>query len=284
MSLVGLQKRRRFRHFIFTLFSLLSMVVMIAIMIAVLSMLLIKGAYVFITMPILLASTPGPTSSGGLLNALYGSIIMTSIAMLIATPVGVLIAYYFIDAGRGQHLTQVIRFLSDVLLSIPSIIVGLFIYVVVVQASGHFSAWAGICALFIIALPIIIRTTEDVLSLLSDPLREAAYALGAPRWQVARLIIFHGARTGVITAMLLAMARIFGETAPLLFTALNNQFFSSDLNQPMASLPVVIFQFAMSPYTNWQDLAWAGALLLTMLVLITSIIARCLMNKRGTST
>ena len=283
MSLLSLQRRRRFHNQIFSCFCILSFALSIALIFAILSMLIIKGGPVFFKMPVFIASTPGPSSTGGLLNAIYGSVIMTFIAMLIATPAGVLIAYYFIDTGRGQRLTKIVRFLSDVLLSVPSIIVGLFIYAIVVQTMGHFSAWAGICALVIIALPIIVRTSEDVFSLSCDPLREAAFALGAPRWQVARLIIFHGARSGVVTAMLLAMARIFGETAPLLFTALSNQFFSADLNQPMANLPVVIFQFAMSPYASWQDLAWAGALILTTLVLLTSITARCLMTKRRLS-
>ncbi|HMM15745.1 MAG TPA: phosphate ABC transporter permease PstA [Parvibaculum sp.] len=225
-------------------------------------------------------STPPPGSAGGLLNAIYGSAVMTGLAILAATPVGVLAGTYLSEYGRGSRIASFVRFINDVLLSAPSIIIGLFVYGIVVVRMGHFSAFAGIVALAIIALPIIVRTTEDMLALIPDALREAAAALGAPKWKIIVKVSYRAAFQGILTGVLLAVARVSGETAPLLFTALNNQFWSSDLNAPMANLPVVIFQFAMSPYADWRELAWGGALLITATVLALNIVARVLTKKR----
>jgi phosphate transport system permease protein len=218
--------------------------------------------------------TPPPGEDGGLLNPIFGSIFMTSLAVAVAMPLGVLAGTYLAEYGRHARIAVVIRLVNDVLLSAPSIVVGLFIYEIMVRQMGHFSAWAGAMSLAIIALPVIVRTTEDMLRLIPDPLREAAAALGAPRWHVISKLAYQAARAGIITGILLAIARISGETAPLLFTALNNQFWSMDPNAPMASLPAVIFQFAGSPYKSWQELAWTGALLITAAVLLLNIVAR----------
>ena len=218
--------------------------------------------------------TPPPGSRGGLLNAIYGSLVMTAIATLIGTPVGILAGTYLAEYSRGSRLAEVIRFINDILLSAPSIIVGLFVYEVVVIRVGHFSGWAGAFALAIIVVPVVVRTTEDMLRLVPDSLREAAAALGAPKWRAVIQISYRAAIQGILTGVMLAVARISGETAPLLFTALNNQFWSTDLNAPMANLPVVIFQFALSPYTDWQSLAWGGALLITTVILTLNIGAR----------
>lgn len=225
-------------------------------------------------------STPPPGSAGGLLNAIYGSAVMTGLAILAATPIGVLAGTYLAEYGRGSRLAEGVRFINDVLLSAPSIIIGLFVYGIVVVRMGHFSAFAGVVALAIIAIPIIVRTTEDMLGLIPDALREAAAALGSPKWKIIVQVSYRSAFQGIMTGVLLAIARISGETAPLLFTALNNQFWSSNLNAPMANLPVVIFQFAMSPYADWRELAWGGALLITVTVLFLNIVARVLTRKR----
>lgn len=224
--------------------------------------------------------TPPPGETGGLLNAIVGSLIMTTLAVLIGTPIGMLAGTYMAEYGRYDRITPTIRFINDILLSAPSIIIGLFIYEVVVTRMGHFSGIAGALALSVIVIPVVVRTTEDMLLLVPNQLREAAAALGAPRWTVIVKVAYSAARTGIVTGILLAIARISGETAPLLFTALNNQFWSTDLNAPMPSLPVVIFQFALSPYENWQKLAWAGALLITLAVLTLSIVARALSTRK----
>jgi phosphate transport system permease protein len=218
--------------------------------------------------------TPPPGSSGGLLNAIFGSVLMTAIATLIATPAGILAGTFLAEYARDSRFGDVVRFANDILLSAPSIIIGLFVYEVMVVRAGHFSAWAGAVALAIIVVPVVVRTTEDMLRLVPDSLREAAAALGAPRWKIIVMIAYRAAVQGMLTGVLLAVARISGETAPLLFTALNNQFWSTDLNGPMANLPVVIFQFAMSPYADWQALAWGGALLITASILCLNIAAR----------
>jgi phosphate transport system permease protein len=218
--------------------------------------------------------TPPPGSEGGLLNAIYGSAIMTLVGILIGSPIGVLAGTYLSEYGRKSRLSTVIRFINDVLLSAPSIIIGLFIYEIVVVTLGHFSAIAGALALAILAIPVTLRTTEDMLNLVPIGMKDASAALGAYPWRTIVSVLYPAARSGIVTGLLLAIARISGETAPLLFTALNNQFWSTQLNAPMANLPVVIFQFALSPYKNWQDLAWAGALIITVSILILSISAR----------
>ena len=224
--------------------------------------------------------TPPPQEAGGLANAIYGSLVMVGLATLIGTPVGVMAGIYLAEYGQKGWLGSVTRFINDILLSAPSIVVGLFIYSTVVARSKTFSGWAGVLALALIVVPVVIRTTENMLTLVPNALREAAYALGMPKWRVISQITLKSARAGVITGVLLAVARISGETAPLLFTALSNQFFTSDLGQPMASLPVTIFKFAMSPYENWQQLAWAGVFLITVGVLALNIAARTLFRQR----
>ena len=220
--------------------------------------------------------TPPPGADGGLLNPIVGSLMMTVLGILLGTPIGILAGTYMAEYGRYAHVTTVVRFINDILLSAPSIVVGLFIYEIMVAPMGHFSGWAGAVALAVIVIPVVIRTTEDMLLLVPNALREAAAALGMPRAYVIRRVAYRAARAGIVTGVLLAVARISGETAPLLFTALNNQFFSSNLNAPLASLPVVIFQFALSPYHDWQRLAWTGALIITLAVLALSISARAL--------
>jgi phosphate transport system permease protein len=224
--------------------------------------------------------TPPPGSAGGLLNPIIGSLILTVLAVAIGTPLGILAGTYMAEYGRYAKLTMVVRFINDILLSAPSIVIGLFVYEIMVARMGHFSAWAGAVALAIIVIPVVVRTTEDMLLLVPNTLREASRALGLPGWIVIRDVAYRAARAGITTGVLLAVARITGETAPLLFTALNNQFFSWNLNAPMASLPVVIFQFALSPYAEWQQLAWTGALLITACVLGLSILARMLASKK----
>ncbi len=219
-------------------------------------------------------TTPPPGSKGGLMNAIYGSLIMTGLATLIGTPVGILAGTYLSEYARHNKLGEVVRFINDLLLSAPSIIIGLFVYELMVVRMGHFSAWAGSVALAIIVIPVVVRTSENMLNLVPIALREAAAALGAPKWKVVVMVSYRAALQGMITGVMLAVARIAGETAPLLFTALNNQFFSTNMNAPMANLPVVIFQFALSPYTDWQSLALAGALLITIAILILNILAR----------
>jgi len=206
---------------------------------------------------------------------------MTVVGTLIGTPIGILAGTYLAEFGKTNKLAEVIRFINDILLSAPSIVIGLFVYEIMVSSMGHFSAWAGAVALSIIAMPVVIRTTEDMLKLVPNTLREAAAALGSPQWKVVLMICYRAARNGMITGVLLAVARISGETAPLLFTALNNQFWSTDMNAPMANLPVVIFQFALSPYEDWQRLAWGGALLITVTILLLNIIARALSSLGG---
>ena len=229
-------------------------------------------------------TTPAPGNAGGLANTIVGSLIMVGLATAIGTPIGILAGTYLAEFAGRRPLGTVIRFINDILLSAPSIIIGLFIYELVVLRVGHFSGLAGALALAIIVLPVVIRTTEEMLKLVPNSLREAALALGAPRWKVVTLIAYRAALNGILTGVLLAVARIAGETAPLLFTALNNQFWSTDLNQPMANLPVAIFQFAMSPYAEWHALAWAGSLLITLGVLALSIVARVLLRKAQTES
>jgi phosphate transport system permease protein len=220
--------------------------------------------------------TPPPGADGGLLNPIIGSLMLTILAVAMGTPVGILAGTYMAEYGKYAKLTVVVRFINDILLSAPSIVIGLFVYEILVAPLGHFSGWAGAVALALIVIPVVLRTTEDMLSLVPKELRESATALGLPRAHVIRFVSYRAARAGIITGVLLAIARISGETAPLLFTALNNQFFSTNLNAPISSLPVVIFQFALSPYADWQRLAWIGALIITFAVLALSITARAL--------
>ena len=224
--------------------------------------------------------TPPPGASGGLLNAIVGSLIMTSLALVIGTPIGILAGTYMAEYGRHDRLTSIVRFINDILLSAPSIVIGLFIYELMVRPMGHFSGISGAIVLAVLVVPVMVRTTEDMLMLVPNTLREAAASIGLPRSLMIRQVAYRAARAGIITGILLAIARVSGETAPLLFTALNNQFFSTDLNAPMSSLPAVIFQFALSPYKDWQDLAWTGALIITLAVLALSILARSLASPR----
>ena len=236
-----------------------------------------------LSLSVLTQTTPAPGSSGGLLNAIYGSLVMTLLGVLIGGPIGILAATYLSEYGRTASLSTVVRFINDVLLSAPSIVIGLFVYTLVVVRMGHFSAIAGVVALGIIVIPVTVRTAEDMLRLIPQSMRHASAALGAQPWRTIVNIVYPAARSGLLTGVLLALARVSGETAPLLFTALNNQFWNANLNQPMANLPVVIFQFATSPYKNWQSLAWAGALLITLFVLFLSVMARLISSMFGAS-
>ncbi len=227
--------------------------------------------------------TPPPGAAGGLLNPIIGSLVMTVLAVLIGTPIGILAGTYLAEYGRHEKISKVVRFINDILLSAPSIVIGLFIYEIMVAPMGHFSGLAGAVALAVIVIPVVVRTTEDMLTLVPDALREAAASIGLPRAHMVIKIAYRAARAGILTGILLAIARISGETAPLLFTALNNQFWSLNLNAPMPSLPVVIFQFALSPYAEWQKLAWTGALIITVTVLALSIIARALASSGRSS-
>lgn len=241
---------------------------------------LLKLGLPALTPAVFMQMTPPPGNAGGLWNAIFGSLLMTGFGTLIGTPIGILAGTYLAEFGQRGWLAPATRFINDVLLSAPSIVIGMFIYAVYVIKVGHFSGWAGSLALSALVIPVVIRTTENMLRLIPDTLREAAAALGAPQWKVVSFVTLRAARAGIITGVLLAVARISGETAPLLFTALNNQFWSSNMNQPMANLPVVIFQFAMSPYHDWQQLAWAGALLITLSVLTLNIVARVLFRQQ----
>ncbi len=231
-----------------------------------------------ISLALFTQDTPPPGSAGGLLNALYGSAVMTILGIFIGAPIGVLAGTYLAEYGRDSRLSMVIRFVNDVLLSAPSIIIGLFIYEVMVVRMGHFSAMAGAVALGVIAIPVTVRTTEDMLRLVPQGMKDASTALGVHPWRTITSVIYPAARSGILTGLLLAVARISGETAPLLFTALNNQFWSTNLNAPMANLPVVIYQFALSPYKDWQKLAWSGALIITLTILLLSIVARFIVS------
>ncbi len=227
-------------------------------------------------------STPAPGSEGGgLANAIVGSLLMVGFAVLVSTPIGIFAGVYLAEYGDTSKTAELTRFVTDIMLSAPSIVLGLFVYAIAVATVGGFSGWAGSLALSLIAVPVVVRTTENMLRLVPGSLREAAFALGAPRWKVATMITLRAAKSGVVTGLLLAVARISGETAPLLFTALNNQFFNTDMTKPMANLPVVIFQFAMSPYDNWIRLAWAGALLITLSVLVLNIVARVYLRDKS---
>jgi phosphate transport system permease protein len=279
---ISLYRRRRRRNWMAQFFSLAATLVGLGWLVLILAVLLWEG-FGGVSSKVFTEMTPPPGSDGGLLNPILGSLIMTGLAVLIGTPVGILAGTYMAEYGRYARTTTVVRFINDILLSAPSIIVGLFIYEVMVAPMGHFSALAGAVALAVIVVPVVIRTTEDMLLLVPNPLREAAAALGMPRAYIIRHVAYRAAKAGIVTGVLLAIARISGETAPLLFTALNNQFWSTNLNAPMASLPAVIFQFALSPYAEWQKLAWTGALIITLAVLTLSIVARAVTASRRPS-
>jgi len=276
----GLYRRRKFRNRFHMTMSLLTAVFGMSWLVLILGMLLVKGVG-GLSLSVFTEMTPPPGSDGGLLNAIVGSLILTFLGVAIGTPVAILAGTYMAEYGRYSKLTNVVRFINDILLSAPSIVIGLFVYGIMVRPMGHFSGIAGSVALAILVVPVVVRTTEDMLLLVPNQMREAAAALGAPRWTVIRQVSYKAAQTGIITGILLAIARISGETAPLLFTALNNQFWSTNVMGPMPSLPVVIFQFALSPYEDWQRLAWTGALLITVAVLTLSVLARVLVSKRS---
>ena len=274
----GYARRKAFNTFMMSLCIVASGIGLAALAL-ILGSLLVKGLG-GLSIAVFTQMTPPPGSAGGLLNAISGSLIMTIIAVVVGTPIGMLAGTYMAEYGRYAWLTTVVRFLNDILLSAPSIVIGLFVYEIMVSPMGHFSAWAGSVALAVLVIPVVVRTTEDMLLLVPDQLREAGASIGMPRMLIITRVAYRAARNGLITGVLLAVARISGETAPLLFTALNNQFFSSNMNAPMASLPATIFQFALSPYKEWQELAWAGALIITLAILALSITARTLASKR----
>ena len=273
-------RRRLWVHRIGISLSFLAMAVGVFFLMWILFTLLIKG-FGAVSLPMFVETTPAPGSEGGgLMNAIVGSLMMVGVATAISTPIGILAGIYLAEYGEESWFAQLTRFVTDIMLSAPSIVVGLFVYAVYVANAKHFSGWAGSFAIALIAVPVVVRTTDNMLNLVPTSLREAAFALGAPRWKVATMVRLRAVKAGVVTGVLLALARISGETAPLLFTALNNQFFSADMNAPMANLPVVIFQFAMSPYDNWRSLAWGGALLVTFSVLGLNILSRTLFNQK----
>jgi phosphate transport system permease protein len=272
--------RRRARSKLMMSLSIGSALLGLTMLAIILGTLLYKGIS-GLNLAVFTEMTPGPGDSGGLLNAIFGSVVMTMIGVIVGTPISILAGTYLAEYGRYRRLAHVVRFINDILLSAPSIVVGLFVYEILVTTMGHFSAIAGSVALAILVIPIVVRTTEDMLRLVPDTLREAAASVGTPRWKMIISIAYRAARTGITTGVLLAVARISGETAPLLFTNLSNQFWSTNLNAPLANLPVVIFQFALSPYEDWQQLAWTGALLITLSVLTLSVFARMLTAKKA---
>ena len=280
---LGLYRRRQLVNFWGLLTSMLAMAVGLAVLFWILFVLFSNG-FASLDWNMFTKDTPAPgTEGGGLRNAIVGSLMIVGLTVLVATPVGILAGIYMAEYGDRSATANVTRFVTDILLSAPSIVIGLFVYAIAVATVGTFSGYAGSLALTLIAIPVVMRTTENMLRLVPGSLREAAFALGAPRWKVSLSVTLRAAKNGVITGLLLAVARISGETAPLLFTALNNQFFNSDMSSPMANLPVVIFQFAMSPYDNWIRLAWGGALLVTMAVLLLNIMARIFFRSNQTT-
>lgn len=279
---IPLYNKRRRRSRIAMVLSLAATLFGLGWLVLILGVLLYEG-FSGLSLKVFTEMTPPPGSDGGLRNPIMGSLILTTLAVVIGTPIGILAGTYLAEYGRHDKLSSIVRFINDILLSAPSIVIGLFIYEIMVAPMGHFSGWAGAVALAVIVIPVVLRTTEDMLMLVPDTLREAAASIGLPRALMITRIAYRAASAGMLTGVLLAVARISGETAPLLFTALNNQFGSLDLNAPIASLPVVIFQFALSPYADWQKLAWTGALIITMTVLALSIIARLIAAPRKSS-
>jgi phosphate transport system permease protein len=280
---LGLYRRRQLVNFWGLLTSMLAMAIGLAVLFWILFVLFSNG-FASLDWNMFTKDTPAPgTEGGGLRNAIVGSLMIVGLTVLVATPVGILAGIYMAEYGDRSATANVTRFVTDIMLSAPSIVIGLFVYAIAVATLGTFSGYAGSLALTLIAIPVVMRTTENMLRLVPGSLREAAFALGAPRWKVSLSVTLRAAKNGVITGLLLAVARISGETAPLLFTALNNQFFNSDMSSPMANLPVVIFQFAMSPYDNWIRLAWGGALIVTMAVLVLNIMARIFFRSKQTT-
>ena len=276
----ALYRRRKFANRIGLTLSMSAMALGLAVLLWILFVLFSNGLAA-VDWKLFTQDTPAPgTEGGGLRNAIVGSLMMLGLTVLVSTPIGILAGVYLAEYGDQSRTAEFTRFVTDIMLSAPSIVLGLFVYAIAVATVGQFSGFAGSLALSLIAVPVVVRTTENMLRLVPGSLREAAFALGAPRWKVATMVTLRAARSGVVTGLLLAIARISGETAPLLFTALNNQFFNSDMTKPMANLPVVIFQFAMSPYDNWIRLAWAGALLITLTVLALNIVARVFFRDR----
>ena len=277
----ALYNKRRLSNRVGLTLSMMAMGLGLAVLLWILFVLFYNGLS-GVDLNLFTKDTPAPgTEGGGLRNAIVGSLMMLGLTVLVSTPVGILAGVYLAEYGDTSRTAEFTRFVTDIMLSAPSIVLGLFVYAIAVATVGHFSGYAGSLALSLIAVPVVLRTTENMLRLVPGSLREAAFSLGAPRWKVAIMVTLRAARSGVITGLLLAVARISGETAPLLFTALNNQFFSADMAKPMANLPVVIFQFAMSPYDNWIRLAWAGALLITLAVLVINIVARVFFRDRS---
>jgi phosphate transport system permease protein len=273
-------RRRLLAHRIGIALSITAMVVGLLFLAWILFTLMIKG-FGALSFAMFTQTTPAPGSDGGgLINAIVGSLLMVGAATLVSTPIGILAGIYLAEYGEESWLAQITRFVTDIMLSAPSIVIGLFVYAIYVANVKHFSGWAGSFAISLIAVPVVVRTTDNMLKLVPNSLREAAFSLGAPRWKVALMVRLRAVKAGVVTGVLLAIARISGETAPLLFTALNNQFFSANMNAPMANLPVVIYQFAMSPYDNWRELAWGGALLITFSVLGLNILSRTLFSQK----
>jgi phosphate transport system permease protein len=275
-----LYMKRRITSLLGLAFSMTAMAIGLAVLLWILYVLFSNGLAA-LDANLLTSDTPAPgTEGGGLRNAIVGSLMIVGLTVLVSTPVGILAGIYLTEYGDESKTAELTRFVTDIMLSAPSIVLGLFVYAIAVATVGNFSGYAGSLALSLIAVPVVMRTTENMLRLVPGSLREAAFALGAPRWKVSTFITLRAAKSGVMTGLLLAVARISGETAPLLFTALNNQFFSTNMGAPMANLPVVIFQFAMSPYDNWVRLAWAGALLITLTVLILNILARVFFREK----
>jgi phosphate transport system permease protein len=273
-------RKRLLRHRIGIVLSVLAMALGLAVLTWILGTLLVKGLG-GLSMNMFVHDTPAPgTEGGGLRNAIVGSLMMVGLSTLVSTPIGILAGVYLAEYGERNKFAQVTRFVTDIMLSAPSIVIGLFVYALYVAKVNHFSGYAGTIALSLIAVPVVVRTTDNMLRLVPNSLLEAAFALGAPRWKVATMVRLRAVKAGVVTGVLLALARIAGETAPLLFTALNNQFFSSDMNAPLANLPVVIYQFAMSPYDDWRALAWGGALLVTFSVLLLNILSRTVFSQK----
>ncbi|BFN01360.1 phosphate ABC transporter permease PstA [Moraxella sp. K23] len=278
----AIYKRRRLSNALGLIFAGLSIVFGLTFLGLILFKLFLSGSHALLTMPIFTQDTPSPNEIGGLRNAIIGSIMVTGLGLVVGTPIGVMAGIYLAEFAENSWLGKVTRFMNDILLSAPSIVIGLFIFALMVQGR-NFSGWAGAMALALLVIPVVVRTTENMLRLIPNTLREAAYALGTPKWKLVTSVTLRAAKTGVLTGILLAFARISGETAPLLFTALNNQFFSTDMGQPIANLPNVIYQYASQPYPISNQLAWAGALLITLAVLTLNILARALSGKEQSS-